>query len=141
MLPELRPLFPLLWDEVALDKGKFVAVCNEELYAKLEAVGILHVVTARTDDGAVIGYHVSMVTPHMHYKDAGMFAFTDMYFTRPEYRTGGLGAKLLCFLEKSLKERGVRKAYLSHKVAHDRGKLFQALGWQPCDAVYCKVIE
>lgn len=139
-LPEMRPLFHLLWDEVALDKDKFVSVCNEDTYSNMENLGMLHVVTARTNQHYLIGYHVSFVTPHPHYKDVGPMAFTDMYVTRKEYRKGGLGAKLLMFLEQSLRERGVIKAYLSHKVAHDRSALFQALGWQPSDAVYCKYL-
>ncbi len=138
-LPELRELFPLLWDEVALDKERFVSKCDEPLYANMEKLNMLHVVTARKD-GKIIGYHVSFITPHMHYEGAGLFAFTDMYWTRPECRRGGLGAKLLCFLEQSWRERGIVKAYLSHKVAHDRSELFEALGWKPSDRVYCKVI-
>lgn len=139
-LPELRELFPLLWEEVALDKDKFVSECNEPLYANMENLNMLHLVTARTESGELAGYHVSFITPHMHYKTAGAMAFTDMYFIRPEFRIGGMGAKLIAFLEKSLRERGVVKAYLSHKVAHDRGGLFKALGWQPSDVVYCKVL-
>ena len=109
--------------------------------AQCEQHNLLHVVTARTEQGAVAGYHVSFVNKHFHYKDQGLFGFTDMYFTRPELRTGGLGAKLLIALEQSWRERGVVKGYLSHKVAHDRSELFRSLGWQPCDIVYSKVIE
>lgn len=136
---ELERLFPLLWEEVALDKNRLVAKCNEDVYRNMEKLNMLHVVTAR-DGGKLVGYHVSFITPHPHYLGAGPMAFTDMYFTLPEHRKGGLGAKLLIFLERSLRERGVLKAYLSHKVAHDRSALFAALGWQPCDNVYCKVI-
>lgn len=138
-LPELRELFPLLWDEVALDKDRLIAKCDEPLYANMEKLNMLHLVTARAE-GKLVGYHVSFITPHMHYQGAGAMAFTDMYFTRPEFRQGGLGAKLLTFLETSLRARGVFKAYLSHKIAHDRGALFQALGWKPSDVVYSKVI-
>ncbi len=124
-----------------MDKKKFVVSCDEEAYAQCEQHNLLHVVTARTEQGAVAGYHVSFVNKHFHYKDQGLFGFTDMYFTRPELRTGGLGAKLLIALEQSWRERGVVKGYLSHKVAHDRSELFRSLGWQPCDIVYSKVIE
>ena len=138
-LPELRKLFPLLWNEVALDKDKLRSECNEELYANMEKMNMLHLVTARIGP-LLVGYHLSFITPHMHYKGAGLMAFTDMYFTLPTFRKGGLGAKLLCFLEQSLRERGIVKAYLSHKVAHDRKALFEALGWKHCDAVYSKYL-
>jgi hypothetical protein len=139
-LPDMRPLFDLLWAEVALDKDKFRSECNEETYANMEKLNMLHIVTARTDGGQLAGYHVSFVTPHMHYKNVGPMAFTDMYFLLPRYRVGGLGAKLLCFLEKSLRERGVIKAYLSHKIAHDHGRLFELLGWRASDVVYSKYL-
>jgi GNAT superfamily N-acetyltransferase len=140
VLPELRPLFAFLWAEVALDKDKMRAVCNEEGYATMERLNMLHVVTARTDKGELAGYHVSFITPHLHYKEEGPMCFTDMYWTHPKMRVGGLGAKLLTFLVESLKERGIVKAYLSHKVSHDRSELFTALGWKPCDVVYCRYL-
>lgn len=135
----MRPLFNLLWAEVALDKDKFRAVCDEEGYAKCDALGMIHVVTVRKDL-ELVGFHVSIITPHLHYKGAGPFAFTDMYFIHPKHRRG-TGAKLLAFMKESLKPLGIRKAYLSHKVAHNRSELFTALGWKACDVVYCAVIE
>jgi GNAT superfamily N-acetyltransferase len=106
----------------------------------MEALNMLHLVTARTEAGQLVGYHVSFVTPHPHYKNVGAMAFTDMYWTNPLYRVAGLGAKLIAFLETSLRARGVVKAYLSHKVAHDRSRLFEALGWKASDRVYCKYL-
>ena len=118
-LPELRDLFPLLWDEVALDKDRLTSNCDERcLPPTVEKLNMLHVVTARDDRGATGRLScVSFITPHMHYKGAGPMAFTDMYFVREPYRAG-VGTKLLMFLEQSLRARGVIKAYLSHKVAH-----------------------
>jgi hypothetical protein len=68
-------------------------------------------------------------------------AMGDMYFLLPEFRKGLTGMNLIRFMEKSLRARGdVEKAYIGHKVKHDRGPLFERLGWTPCDVLYSKVL-
>jgi hypothetical protein len=138
-LPELRPLFHLLWDDVAVDKDRFVAKCDEEKYAACNAIGMLHLVTARSE-GRLVGYFVMLVNPNPHYLGAGLMAFTDMYFLLPEFRKGTTGVKLFSFMEESLREKGVVKAYTSHKLHRDRGTMLQMLGWTPTDMVYSKVL-
>jgi GNAT superfamily N-acetyltransferase len=140
VLHELRPLFSLLWEDVALDKERFVAKHDDVKYTALDKAGILHLVTARLD-GTLIGYFVSMLTPNPHYVDAGLMAFTDQYYIIPEYRKGNTGLKLFAFVEKCWLEKGVVKAYNSHKLHRDRGPMFRMLGWKPTDLIYTKVYE
>jgi GNAT superfamily N-acetyltransferase len=139
VLPELKPLFSELWEDVAVDKDRFRAECDEEKYATLDRVGLLHVVTARKDD-QVIGYFVVLVQPNPHYKDAGLMAFTDMYYLAPAHRKGLLGLQLFSFMERSLKRRGVVKFYTSHKLHRSRASMFALLGFKPTDIVYSKIL-
>ena len=139
-LPELRPLFALLWDDVAVDKDRFTAKCGEEKYAALEALGMLHLVTMR-DNGILAGFFLVFLTPNAHYADAGLIAFTDMYYTLPAYRRGNLGMKLFAFAERTWREKGVVKAYTSHKLHRDRSAFMKALGWTPTDMVYSKCLQ
>ena len=143
-VPELKELFPLLWEEVALHKDKMVAKCDEGQYAALDKIGCLHLVTAR-DKGKIVGYVLFLTVPAGHYEGAGLFALSDMYFTRPEYRKGGFGAKLLAFADFTVKQkvingRKVVRILISHKVAHDRSGIFKALGYEPCDVMYSKYV-
>lgn len=132
VLPELRPLFDMLWSDVAVDKDRFVAKCDEEKYATCEAVGLLHLVTAR-DNGKLVGYFVMLVNPNPHYLGAGLMAFTDQYFLLPSYRKGNNGVKLFSFMELTLRAKGVVKMYTSNKLHRDRSVMFEGLGFKPTD--------
>jgi GNAT superfamily N-acetyltransferase len=129
----------MLWEDVAVDKDRFTAICDEDRYAALEGAEILHLVTAREGE-TLAGFFLMFITPNAHYKGAGFMAFTDMYFIKPEYRHGNVGVNLFLFMEQTLKEKGVVKAYSSHKLHRDRGPLFEYLGWKPTDLVYSKVL-
>lgn len=138
-LAELRPLFARLWDDVAVDKDRFVAECDEEKYAALEAQGILHLVTARSG-AKLAGFFLCFVWPNAHYHGAGDMAFTDMYYILPQHRRGNVGMRLFAYMEETLKERGVVKFYTSHKLHRDRSAMLWLLGFKATDVVYSKVI-
>lgn len=138
-LPELLPLFGLLWDDVAVDKGRFVARCEQPKYKALDDAGALCLTTMRDGD-FLAGYYVALILPNPHYEGQGLMAYTDMYYVVPAYRSGNLGLKLFSFSEQVWKERGVVKAYSSHKLHRDRSKLFKVLGWKPTDMIYSKVL-
>lgn len=139
-LPELRKLFAKLWDDVAVDKDRFIAQCDEERYARLDEQKILHLVTARTDEGVLAGYFLCFITPNAHYEGAGDMAFTDMYYMLPRYRGGNAGIKLFDFTEQTLRARNIVKFYTSHKLHRDRSAMLKFLGFKATDIVYSKVI-
>jgi GNAT superfamily N-acetyltransferase len=139
-LSELRPLFARLWDDVAVDKERFTAQCDEEGYAKLNEQKILHLVTARSDDGNLAGYFLCFIMPNPHYEGAGVMAFTDMYYVLPQHRKGNVGIRLFAFMEETLLERNVVKFYTSHKLHRDRSAMLKILGFKATDTVYTKVI-
>jgi hypothetical protein len=138
-LSELRPLFSLLWEEVAVDRDRFVAKCDEEKYEQLDKAGILHLVTAR-EGKTLVGYFLVFVTPNAHYLGAGPMAFTDLYYMMPQYRGGANSLKLFSFMEKTLREKGVVKIYSSNKLHRGHGKMFDFLGYKPTDMIYSKVL-
>lgn len=139
-LPELRQLFLLLWSDVAVDKDRFVAKCDEEKYAALEKLNMLCLVTAR-DAGALIGYYLVFITPNGHYHGAGLMAFTDMFYLLPQFRRGNIGLRLFTFAEKVWREKGCVKAYSSNKLHRSRPGIFKALGWKATDMIYSKVLD
>jgi GNAT superfamily N-acetyltransferase len=138
-LSELRPLFGRLWDDVAIDKDRFTAECDEEKYEKLDEQKILHLVTVR-ESAKLVGFFLVFVTPNAHYFGAGDMAFTDMYYVLPRHRKGNIGIRLFAFMEETLRERGVVKFYTSHKLHRDRSTMMKSLGFKATDIVYSKVI-
>ena len=133
-------LFPCHYKELARDQDKIPLDINYDLYVDADARGIGHIATVR-DDGKLAGYALLGVMPHLHYKSAGLMAMIDVYYLKPEYRVGGIGARLLMFVEITLREKGVRKIYFSTKVHQDHGKLLEALGFSFSDKVYTKIME
>lgn len=137
-LSEMERLWPLHWQEVAADKDVIPLEPNYQMYDMIDQTGQLHVVTARCD-GNLIGYHVSIVRPHLHYKSS-LSSFTDMYFVHPDHRKGMVGVKLFKEAEKSLKQRGVQKMFTGTKLSLDMGRIFERLGWRETERLYTKVI-
>lgn len=134
---EANWIFPIHWKDVGLDHQRVQLSMDNPKYEQLDDLGLLHVVVVRSD-GEIVGYYMAFMMVHPHYKDAGLMAVTDVYYLLPEFRTGGTGARLFAFVESSMKERGVTKAYLSCKIHQDHSELFVKMGWKPTDITFTK---
>ena len=137
--PELLRLLPLHWREVAGEQDKIPLEPDWALYNDLANHGILHVVTARVDRTELIGYHISFVRPHPHYKTT-LMAFTDVYFIEKPYRKGRVGINLFREFEDSVRQRGVRKLFTGTKLALDVGAIFEHLGWTESERTFTKYV-
>lgn len=137
---DAQELIPIHYEELSLDKDKVKIGINCQRYLALESECMLHIVTVRLGDGKMVGYYIAMILPHMHYKDAGLMAYTDMYFIHPGFRLGGVGARMMVFVEETLRRRGVVKAYITTKLKLDLSPLFEALGWKATDKVFTKFL-
>lgn len=135
----MRLLWPEHWKELARDQDSIQLGCDEAKYEQGEAMGCLHIVTARAD-GELVGYYYGMLMHHLHYRDAGLMCYSDVYFLKPEFRKGLNGVNFLRFIESSLKERGARKLYISTKAHQDHGRLFEHLGMKCSDRVFTKLL-
>ena len=131
-------LFDLHWQEIALDKAKVPLNPDVDTFWALEDAGLLLIVTAR-DGKRMVGYHVSIVRPHLHYKHS-LTAYADMYFIHPDYRQGMTGVRLFKYLEGVLRERGVERIYQGTKIHKDMGRLFERLGYKETERLYVKWI-
>jgi GNAT superfamily N-acetyltransferase len=137
-LPEMEPILVKHWHEVALGHDKVPLDIGREKYQALCDAGALHVATAR-DGGVLVGYHVAMVTPHLHYMST-MHGITDVYFILPEYRKGFTGIRLFKFVEAELRKLGVKKLFTGTKLHMDMGKIFERLGYVETERLYTKWI-
>ena len=136
---EMRLLWPEHWAELALDRDSIQLSCDEEKYEHGDASNTLHIVTARSD-GQLIGYYYGMLMRHLHYKDAGVMCYSDVYYLKPEFRKGSVGIRFLLAIKLSLKARGVVKWYISTKVHQDHGTLFEWLGMKCSDRVFTQTL-
>lgn len=135
---DARPLLEKHWEEIALNKDIIKLNPDWEAYADLEDSGILKIFTARDDD-KLVGYFVTFVRSHIHYKDH-LFAYNDILFLDEEYRKGFTGAKLIKFAEKCLKEDGVSVVTINTKRHKPLDVLLSWLGYKHIENIYSKVL-
>lgn len=135
---EMSALWDEHWKEVAINRDAIQLEPDLEQYFEYERTGALHVVVAR-DAGQIVGYHISIVRTHLHYKRS-LSAFTDVYFLRKDQRKGRIGIRLIEEAERTLAARGVQKMFTGTKLHLNMGPIFEHLGWTPTETLYTKVI-
>lgn len=138
VLDDMTWLWEVHWEEIALDKAKVPLNPDLDTFRLLEEAGLLLIVTAR-DGEKMVGYHVTIVRPHLHYKHS-LTAYADMYFIHPDYRQGMTGVRLFKYLEGVLRERGVDRIYQGTKTHKDMGRLFERLGYKETERLFVKWI-
>lgn len=113
--------------------GEREYILDSAQYRALEAAGMLHIVTARSD-GALVGYASFFVTYNQHI--AGMMGSLDGLFMAREHR-GHSGIKLLRFALESLKVCGLALVQLSAPESNAKvGKIYERLGAALTETVY-----
>jgi len=110
---------------------------DHEQIIELDEMGLLQVVTARTDK--LVGIHVAMVKADVFYKHI-LTAFVLFYYLTPECRSGGKGLKMFEFADKSFKDAGAERIFVSRKIYIPNEKMFNKLGYTHIEANYTKAI-
>ncbi|MHB8815838.1 MAG: GNAT family protein [Steroidobacteraceae bacterium] len=137
--PGIADLLPAHWEEIALDKDAIKLDVDWANYAWLAEQGMLHIVTAR-DGNVLVGYHISIIRPHAHYKGS-LTCFSDIMYLKPEYRAGMTGYKLIRFFRDSVKAKGVQKIYMMTKLTLDLDPILRRLGFKAIERVYTQVFQ
>lgn len=124
---EIQALVPLHWREVALYQDDYPLKLNVQQYARLNMAGALVIFTARNDRGRLVGYHLTIRAPHLHYDL--MTSASDMYWLHPDYRQGMNGVKLFTPWIRHCLHTGIHVLETAHKrhVPFDVGRLFRLL--------------
>lgn len=134
-LAELKPLFPLHWAELALNKDKVPLDPQYEEYLRRDALGQITYVTCRKD-GILIGYFVFFNTPGLHYKTC-LTCIMDIFYVHPDHRGDSCGWKLLECAKAELKRRGVNRWFVGHKEHSKKaGVLFEKFGFEKVETTY-----
>jgi GNAT superfamily N-acetyltransferase len=135
-LGEFRPLFPLHWDELALNKDKVPLDPQYEIYLQREARGELIFVTLR-ELGTPVGYFIGFIAPGLHYRTC-LTCTMDIFYVHPAKRGGRGGIKLFKFVEMELRRRRVDRWFVGSKCHADASWLFEILGFDRVEVYYSK---
>lgn len=129
-------MYPAHWAEISVGKEGVPLDMNYERYKQLESAGMLHVAVARVE-GALVGYHMFIISPHLHHMST-VAAFTDIVYLKPKYRKGFNGVRFLRFAVDSLRSTAAKRAYVQSTVSKPFGKVLTWLGFAKAETTYFK---
>jgi GNAT superfamily N-acetyltransferase len=135
-LAEFQPLFPIHWEELALNKDKVPLDPQYDIYIRRERVGELLFVTLR-ELGKPIGYFIGFIAPGLHYQTC-LTCTMDIFYVHPDKRKGRAGIQLFKFVEKELTKRGVQRWFVGAKLHADASPLFEYLKFNRVEVYYSK---
>jgi GNAT superfamily N-acetyltransferase len=138
ILDELKPVLPVHWLELALDRDEIPLDPDYDFYLACEGNGRLHVCTARAD-GELVGYFITFVVPSPHYRTT-LFGKVDIYYVRREHRRNGTGAALFDFHEAEMRRLGVKKVVNMCKIHQDHAPLFLSRGYSEIERTFSKLL-
>ena len=133
-LEEVKPILPIHWEELALNKDKVPLDPQYDIYLARDARGEVLSVTAR-EDGKLMGYFVGFIAPGLHYKTC-LTCTMDIFYVHPDHRGGGTGWHLFKTAEAELKRRGVQRLFVGSKLHKDASWLFERLGYEEVERYY-----
>ncbi|MGE6498652.1 hypothetical protein [Cupriavidus metallidurans] len=134
---ELLPLLHEHYGEISTHKDHGVPLePMEEVYRAREADGSLLMVIGR-EEGEIVAYLVAFIAPGLHYRSC-LTCSPDIFFVREDKRTGMAGVRMMRFVEKELRRRGVKRWAMGSKVKHDASALFRYLDFEPVETTYEK---
>lgn len=137
-LEEIKPLLPIHWEKLALNKDTVPLDPQYHLYLERDARGEILFVTLR-DSGKMVGYWVGFVNPGLHYKTC-LTHILDIWNLLPGYENGSAALTLMRAVEKEIKRRGVNRSMVGEKLHKPSGRLFKAFGYEPIETYYSKWI-
>lgn len=138
LIEEIKPLLEAHYEEIARHKNKIALNPDYERYAELDRLGMVHAVTVR-DSGKLVGYYISFVVPHLHYKDH-LMSLNDIVYLSPVYRKGFTAIRMFKFAEHNLRGKGVTKIHINMKLAHDFGPVLERIGYVEIERIYEKML-
>ncbi len=137
---ELEPLLHDHWDEVETERD-FPPDPDRDLFAKIEAVGMLKVYTARVDE-RLVGYIAFFLSNSLHSRGV-LVAKDDAMFVHKDYRTRRLGSDMVMFAVQHLRSLGARMVYITskHRAGANIGPLLWRLGFMHDEDVYAMRLD
>lgn len=133
-LEEMKPFFPLHWEELALNQKQVPLDPQYDIYLDRDAMGQVLLVTLRKA-GAMVGYFVGFIAKGLHYKTC-LTLTMDIFYVLPEHRGDGGGFVLFKEVEKEAKRRGVERMFVGSKCHKDASWLFEKLGYEEVERYY-----
>lgn len=133
-LEEVKPVLPIHWAELALNKDEVPLNPQYEIYLERDRRGEVMTIALR-DAGHLVGYFIGFVAPGLHYRTC-LTLTLDIFYVLPEHRGSGGGFVLFKAVEAEAKRRGVQRMFTGSKLHQDASWLFERLGYVEVERYY-----
>jgi predicted acetyltransferase len=133
---EIAATLAVYHEEVFAFKDAVDLAPDWDTYLKMEQIGILNILTARLE-GRLVGYIVSTIIPHTHYKN-NTFSISDVFYINPTIRGEGIGLGLLEAAEAVYREKGVDLMHITLKKDRPSDSLMKRFGAEEAETTYAK---
>jgi GNAT superfamily N-acetyltransferase len=137
ILTEVTPLLMRHHQELAYE-GAFEPDWHALL--SMNVTGRLHVLTARTESGVLVGYVSTRVDPSLFSKNYRE-ACVDLMYLSPAYRSGWDGYRMLQENDRLIASWGVGKVYVAVPLTFQDGRsrsMFKRLGYHQTGETWTK---
>jgi len=132
VIPEVLDLLQAHKEEVGLFGDDIPLSPAWDRYMELAKLGALQWVSARNDDGELVGYSSDILTRHLHYDF--LIGINDIIYLKPGYR--GYGIKLIRYVENLLLNKGAKFYTLSIKPHVDFSPVVKRLKYSLLESQY-----
>ena len=136
---ELEPFLDDYYREVSCLKDTAPLDPDWDRYAILESIGMVLCLTARTEEGTLVGFFQAIMGKHFHSKEARC-AFSDGFYLCPAYR-GGQGGWFLRAIFAALMQHDMQHLFLATTLIHDLDTFYRRNGLAPFERVYYRHLE
>ena len=139
---EMLALIPAHYEEISEHKLRGIPLEPQvETYLARDAAGQVIFIGLR-DAGKLVGYHISFVTPGLHYQTC-LTAIGDIYFVYPDERGKRGGILLFKEWERECKRRGVKLMSAGIKVRHagQARRLLEIMGFMEAEIMFWKFLD
>jgi GNAT superfamily N-acetyltransferase len=106
---------------------------NRARYEEFWELGLIRAYTARWE-GALVGYALFFVTPHLHYPE-WLTAQQDVLYVQPSCRGRG-AVRFIRWMDDSLKAEGVKLVIRAVSARLDYSRTLERMGYKPLEQVF-----
>lgn len=138
MWPEMQDLLREHYNEIAQHKDAIPLAPDRERYKSMERAGSLLSLACRKD-GAMVGYSVFFMIPHIHYSQT-LVAINDVLFVTKPMRKSRAGLMLIRESEAQAKKRGAVKISWHVKPELDWAAVLLHRGYGELEKIYGKLL-
>lgn len=125
---EIEPMLRAHYEEIATDKDIKPLDIDWDRYYDMEDRGMVRILTARDHVGSLVGYFVTFIHRHLHYRQT-VTALNDILYVDPEYRGGTTAYRLFKAAIDDVRNLGADILIIHMKVEYPFRDLLSGLGF------------